>query len=156
MYDNARGYAGSTYIAIGYQLQWGKGKTFSIPFPAQCLHVVATYASTKSADDNSDITVTATSTTGYITHKTYETFFLALGHQPQWGYGNSESTQTFPVKYPNAVIGIYGSKRAINYEYTFAATSITNSNFFMSTRNAEGNSRVIGCNWMAIGQQQTR
>lgn len=23
MYDNARGYAGSTYIAIGYQLQWG-------------------------------------------------------------------------------------------------------------------------------------
>lgn len=60
--------------------QWGKGKTFSIPFPAQCLHVVATYASTKSADDNSDITVTATSTTGYITHKTYETFFLALGH----------------------------------------------------------------------------
>lgn len=60
--------------------QWGKGKTFSIPFPAQCLHVVATYASTKSSDDNSDITVTATSTTGYITHKTYETFFLALGH----------------------------------------------------------------------------
>ena len=70
----------------------------------------------------------------------------------QWGYGNSESTQTFPVKYPKTVIGIYGSKRAINYEYTFAATSITNTNFFMSTRNAEGNSRVIGCNWMAIGQ----
>ena len=70
----------------------------------------------------------------------------------QWGYGNSESTQIFPVKYPNTVIGIYGSKRAINYEYTFAATSITNSNFFMSTRNAEGNGRVIACNWLAIGQ----
>lgn len=83
--------------------------------------------------------------------------WLAIGKaQPQWGYGNSESTQTFPVKYPNAVIGIYGSKRAINYEYTFAATSITNSNFFMSTRNSEGSSRVIACNWLAIGQQQTK
>lgn len=70
----------------------------------------------------------------------------------QWGYGNSESTQTFPLKYPNTVIGIYGSKRAINYEYTFAATSITNTNFFMSTRNSEGSSRVIACNWLAIGQ----
>lgn len=94
MYDNARGYAGSTYIAIGYQLQWG--------------------------------------------------------------YGNSESTQTFPIKFTNSVIGIYGSKRAINYEYTFAATSITNTNFFMSTRNSEGSSRVIACNWLAIGQQQTK
>ena len=71
---------GYVKFANGLILQRGKGKTFSIPFPAQCLHVVATYASTKSADDNSDITVTATSTTGYITHKTYETFFLALGH----------------------------------------------------------------------------
>ena len=47
----------------------------------------------------------------------------------QWGYGNSESTQTFPIKFTNSVIGIYGSKRAINYEYTFAATSITNTSF---------------------------
>ena len=70
----------------------------------------------------------------------------------QWGYGNSESTQTFPIKFTNSVIGIYGSKRAINYEYTFAATSITNTNFFMSTRNSEGSSRVIACNWLAIGQ----
>lgn len=109
MYDNARGYAGSTYIAIGYQLQWGKGKTFSIPFPAQCLHVVATYASTKSSDDNSDITVTATSTTGYITHKTYETFFLALGHQPQWGYytaavGAIYTDVTTPVSFSKCFI----------------------------------------------------
>ena len=76
--------------------------------------------------------------------------------QQQWGYGNSESTQTFPIKFTNSVIGIYGSKRAINYEYTFAATSITNTNFFMSTRNSEGSSRVIACNWLAIGQQQTK
>lgn len=83
-------------------------------------------------------------------------FYLFLGAQPQWGYGNSESTQTFPIKFTNSVIGIYGSKRAINYEYTFAATSITNTNFFMSTRNSEGSSRVIACNWLAIGQQQTK
>ena len=81
---------------------------------------------------------------------------VGIGCQPQWGYGNSESTQTFPIKFTNSVIGIYGSKRAINYEYTFAATSITNTNFFMSTRNSEGNSRVIACNWLAIGQQQTK
>lgn len=83
-------------------------------------------------------------------------FYLFLGAQQQWGYGNSESTQTFPIKFTNSVIGIYGSKRAINYEYTFAATSITNTNFFMSTRNSEGSSRVIACNWLAIGQQQTK
>lgn len=81
---------------------------------------------------------------------------VGIGCQPQWGYGNSESTQTFPIKFTNSVIGIYGSKRAINYEYTFAATSITNTNFFMSTRNSEGSSRVIACNWLAIGQQQTK
>ena len=84
-----------------------------------------------------------------LTRNQLPLFLLA---SKQWGYGNSESTQTFPVKYPKTVIGIYGSKRAINYEYTFAATSITNTNFFMSTRNAEGNSRVIACNWLAIGQ----
>lgn len=84
-------------------------------------------------------------------------YWCAFGvAQQQWGYGNSESTQTFPIKFTNSVIGIYGSKRAINYEYTFAATSITNTNFFMSTRNSEGNSRVIACNWLAIGQQLTR
>lgn len=34
MYDNARGYAGSTYIAIGYQLQWGfTADSMSILFP---------------------------------------------------------------------------------------------------------------------------
>lgn len=77
---------------------------------------------------------------------------ISLAAIEQWGYGNSESTQTFPIKFTNSVIGIYGSKRAINYEYTFAATSITNTNFFMSTRNSEGNSRVIACNWLAIGQ----
>ena len=77
---------------------------------------------------------------------------LFLWVSKQWGYGNSESTQTFPIKFTNSVIGIYGSKRAINYEYTFAATSITNTNFFMSTRNSEGSSRVIACNWLAIGQ----
>lgn len=81
---------------------------------------------------------------------------VGIGCQLQWGYGNSESTQTFPIKFTSSVIGIYGSKRAINYEYTFAATSITNTNFFMSTRNSEGNSRVIACNWLAIGQQQTK
>lgn len=97
--------------------------------------------------------------TGFVFDSRY-TFtglgYLAVCWQKQWGYGNSESTQTFPIKFTNSVIGIYGSKRAINYEYTFAATSITNTNFFMSTRNSEGSSRVIACNWLAIGQQKTK
>ena len=134
MYDNARGYAGSTYIAIGYQLQWGKGKTFSIPFPAQCLHVVATYASTKSADDNSDITVTATSTTGYITHKTYETFFLALGHQPQWGVwncslGRTSVTVTLPIAFENMCTVALATPTGAPWDGvgTYAITSRTTS-----------------------------
>ena len=38
---------------------------------------------------------------------------ISLATIEQWGYGNSESTQTFPIKFTNSVIGIYGSKRAI-------------------------------------------
>lgn len=46
MYDNARGYAGSTYIAIGYQLQWGKptvrgNNIFPIPFPNSALAITS-------------------------------------------------------------------------------------------------------------------
>ena len=135
------------WIVIGCQPQWGKGKTFSIPFPAQCLHVVATYASTKSSDDNSDITVTATSTTGYITHKTYETFFLALGHQPQWGYVKSTKV-TFPIQFNiiYTVLGnAHGSNNSNNDHYFLASFSTTEASFNYSNMN------FTGLSWIAIG-----
>lgn len=177
MYANnaGTGYANANifYLFLGAQQQWGftlfepatyKNVNFTLP-----LAVNGTFCAFSTGYDVKGSTFLWHSmshfnninvgVTGFVFDSRY-TFtglgYLAICWQKQWGYGNSESTQTFPVKYPKTVIGIYGSKRAINYEYTFAATSITNTNFFMSTRNAEGNSRVIGCNWMAIGQQQTR
>lgn len=133
--------------------QWGKGKTFSIPFPAQCLHVVATYASTKSSDDNSDITVTATSTTGYITHKTYETFFLALGHQPQWGIniGGAVQTSTLPITFTNVFLAVASTST----EWCCPGCSATNTT--VTTRAYQSNRPDVAqpndVNWIVIGCQ---
>lgn len=132
------------WIVIGCQPQWGKGKTFSIPFPAQCLHVVATYASTKSSDDNSDITVTATSTTGYITHKTYETFFLALGHQPQWGMNRTNGIYSFPIPFTEALCCFGGGGAGSGYYDNASAYSNTQVYVY-----SDGSSRFVS--WIAIG-----
>ena len=177
MYANnaGTGYANANifYLFLGAQPQWGftvfdpvdyKNVNFTLP-----LSVNGTFCAFSTGYDPKGSTFLWHSmshfnnvnvgVTGFVFDSRY-TFtglgYLAVCWQKQWGYGNSESTQTFPIKFTNSVIGIYGSKRAINYEYTFAATSITNTNFFMSTRNSEGSSRVIACNWLAIGQQQTK
>ena len=68
----------------------------------------------------------------------------------QWGYSNSETTVNFPMTFGSVLI-ILGTKRAIQYEYTVAATDITNTKFYLSTRNNSGSSRVIACNWIALG-----
>ena len=177
MYANnaGTGYANANifYLFLGAQPQWGftvfdpvdyKNVNFTLP-----LSVNGTFCAFSTGYDPKGSTFLWHSmshfnnvnvgVTGFVFDSRY-TFtglgYLAVCWQKQWGYGNSESTQTFPIKFTNSVIGIYGSKRAINYEYTFAATSITNTNFFMSTRNSEGSSRVIACNWLAIGQQKTK
>lgn len=166
------GGSGKYWCAFGVaQQQWGKTisgnnvKTkFPIAFTAFCMLSVSVNSSNGNAAESvfrngfgyTNKTLSDWILRGPTGDATYFADYIAIGCQPQWGYGNSESTQTFPIKFTNSVIGIYGSKRAINYEYTFAATSITNTNFFMSTRNSEGNSRVIACNWLAIGQQQTK
>lgn len=144
--------------------QWGfeetETKTIAFPISFESIKYVflsKIYGPASGGADTVAYNFFRKSLTGVSFDYAYTRNWLAIGgQQQQWGYGNSESTQTFPIKFTNSVIGIYGSKRAINYEYTFAATSITNTNFFMSTRNSEGNSRVIACNWLAIGQQQTK
>lgn len=68
----------------------------------------------------------------------------------QWGYSNSETTVNFPMTFGSVLI-ILGTKRAIQYEYTVAATDITSTKFYLSTRNNSGSSRVIACNWIALG-----
>lgn len=151
------------YIAIGCQPQWGaSGYAVTFPIALNVVYNVLSIPQTTASTSNAywgRFYITALNKNGFNVSDTGagSNRWIAIGSaQPQWGYGNSESTQTFPIKFTNSVIGIYGSKRAINYEYTFAATSITNTNFFMSTRNSEGSSRVIACNWLAIGQQQTK
>lgn len=152
------------WLAIGgKQPQWGaSGYAVTFPIAFNVVYNVLSIPQTTASTSNAywgRFYITALTKNGFNVSDTGagSNRWIAIGSaQPQWGYGNSESTQTFPIKFTNSVIGIYGSKRAINYEYTFAATSITNTNFFMSTRNSEGNSRVIACNWLAIGQQQTK
>ena len=70
----------------------------------------------------------------------------------QWGFSNSETTVNFPITFGSVFI-ILGTKRAIQYEYAVAATDITTTKFFLSTRNGSGSSRVIACNWFALGNQ---
>lgn len=151
------------WIIIGCQPQWGaSGYAVTFPIAFNVVYNVLSIPQTTASTSNAywgRFYITALNKNGFNVSDTGagSNRWIAIGSaQPQWGYGNSESTQTFPIKFTNSVIGIYGSKRAINYEYTFAATSITNTNFFMSTRNSEGSSRVIACNWLAIGQQQTK
>lgn len=143
--------------------QWGaSGYAVTFPIAFNVVYNVLSIPQTTASTSNAywgRFYITALTKNGFNVSDTGagSNRWIAIGSaQQQWGYGNSESTQTFPIKFTNSVIGIYGSKRAINYEYTFAATSITNTNFFMSTRNSEGSSRVIACNWLAIGQQQTK
>lgn len=62
MYDNARGYAGSTYIAIGYQLQWG------IVYAEQGYIIVTlplAYSSNKYVVIGQDLDYTSNDTDGY-------------------------------------------------------------------------------------------
>lgn len=146
--------------------QWGINtggavRTSTLPIPFTNVFLAVASTSSEWCCPGCSATNTTVTTRAYQSNRPdvaqpNDVNWIIIGCQPQWGYGNSESTQTFPIKFTNSVIGIYGSKRAINYEYTFAATSITNTNFFMSTRNSEGSSRVIACNWLAIGQQQTK
>lgn len=167
MYANnaGTGYANANifYLFLGAQQQWGaSGYAVTFPIAFNVVYNVLSIPQTTASTSNAywgRFYITALTKNGFNVSDTGagSNRWIAIGSaQPQWGYGNSESTQTFPIKFTSSVIGIYGSKRAINYEYTFAATSITNTNFFMSTRNSEGNSRVIACNWLAIGQQQTK
>lgn len=169
-------FIGSSYVScvgIGCQLQWGTNTTgsrttrteaYPLPYSEFCLPIVSgkgyvgglNYGFGVGVTNFGLTSVTIANNSEDSSYRWTGYTYIVVGAQPQWGYGNSESTQTFPIKFTNSVIGIYGSKRAINYEYTFAATSITNTNFFMSTRNSEGSSRVIACNWLAIGQQQTK
>ena len=168
-YDNSAGNTYANWLALGCQLQWGyyvesqnptDYRYWSIPFTSHYITIATkTYYEPKEEAVPWLVGIDMQKfICGYGANFIGSSYVscVGIGCQPQWGYGNSESTQTFPIKFTNSVIGIYGSKRAINYEYTFAATSITNTNFFMSTRNSEGNSRVIACNWLAIGQQQTK
>lgn len=121
MYDNARGYAGSTYIAIGYQLQWGftlfepvdyKNINFTLP-----LAVNGTFCAFSTGYDAKGSTFLWHSmshfnninvgVTGFVFDSRY-TFtglgYLAICWQKQWGYIESLSGTrdlNLPLAYVN-------------------------------------------------------
>lgn len=85
MYDNARGYAGSTYIAIGYQLQWGYSTSTGVTFPIafrECYAVVSNAHSntTGNTDHYHLLSWSATGASfGYWNMSFYGTLYIALG-----------------------------------------------------------------------------
>lgn len=83
MYDNARGYAGSTYIAIGYQLQWGysssRTATFPIPFPTAALFVVAIPKTTSTSATATGAEYLGTTSVNLYLHGTSGWYFVG-GH----------------------------------------------------------------------------
>lgn len=120
MYDNARGYAGSTYIAIGYQLQWGftlfepvdyKNINFTLP-----LAVNGTFCAFSTGYDAKGSTFLWHSmshfnninvgVTGFVFDSRY-TFtglgYLAICWQKQWGF-DSGTTEKNIVILPLPVI----------------------------------------------------
>ena len=120
MYDNARGYAGSTYIAIGYQLQWGKilGDTvnlkiitFPVPFNESFGGVALFNGDPVAAAEYATITdVTNTNFKIYMYANNAGTgyananiFYLFLGAQQQWGF-DSGTTEKNIVILPLPVI----------------------------------------------------
>lgn len=65
----------------GIIFQWGKGKTFPIEFPTQCLFVSATIGGIYgNANSNDDIYVNSISKTGFTTYRNYNTYFFAIGY----------------------------------------------------------------------------
>lgn len=70
MYDNARGYAGSTYIAIGYQLQWGfdSGTTEKniVILPLPVINPLAGFACLTDSNGTGDIGIKSMSSTSIV------------------------------------------------------------------------------------------
>ena len=74
MYDNARGYAGSTYIAIGYQLQWGENvgggaQTVSLPISFEVAFTAVVSSDSSWCNASCHITTTTITTMNYQSNR---------------------------------------------------------------------------------------
>lgn len=101
MYDNARGYAGSTYIAIGYQLQWGySGYAVNFPISFDIVYNVLSIPQNTASTSNSywgRFYITNLTKNGFTVSDTGagSNRWLAIGKaQPQWGYYVESQSET--------------------------------------------------------------
>lgn len=110
MYDNARGYAGSTYIAIGYQLQWGySGYAVNFPISFDIVYNVLSIPQNTASTSNSywgRFYITNLTKNGFTVSDTGagSNRWLAIGKaQPQWGYqvvhGTNPVTYNLPISF---------------------------------------------------------
>lgn len=173
MYDNARGYAGSTYIAIGYQLQWGKilGDTvnlkiitFPVPFNESFGGVALFNGDPVAAAEYATITdVTNTNFKIYMYANNAGTgyananiFYLFLGAQQQWGFtGRNIKTWVYPIQFNNVfgVVGTWNRSSGAIYE-SITIDKITNISCGIDGAWSGGSSVKYECLTIAIGLQQ--
>ena len=173
MYDNARGYAGSTYIAIGYQLQWGftlfepvdyKNINFTLP-----LAVNGTFCAFSTGYDAKGSTFLWHSmshfnninvgVTGFVFDSRY-TFtglgYLAICWQKQWGFtGRNIKTWVYPIQFNNVfgVVGTWNRSSGAIYE-SITIDKITNISCGIDGAWSGGSSVKYECLTIAIGLQQ--
>lgn len=154
MYDNARGYAGSTYIAIGYQLQWGySGYAVNFPISFDIVYNVLSIPQNTASTSNSywgRFYITNLTKNGFTVSDTGagSNRWLAIGKaQPQWGYVKSTKV-TFPIQFNiiYTVLGnAHGSNNSNNDHYFLGSFSTTEASFYYSNMN------FTGLSWIAIG-----
>lgn len=157
MYDNARGYAGSTYIAIGYQLQWGINiggavQTSTLPITFTNVFLAVASTSTEWCCPGCSATNTTVTTRAYQSNRPdvaqpNDVNWIVIGCQPQWGYVKSTKV-TFPIQFNiiYTVLGnAHGSNNSNNDHYFLASFSTTEASFNYSNMN------FTGLSWIAIG-----
>lgn len=164
MYDNARGYAGSTYIAIGYQLQWGftlfepvdyKNINFTLP-----LAVNGTFCAFSTGYDVKGTTFLWHSmshfnninvgVTGFVFDSRY-TFtglgYLAICWQKQWG-ANLHGWVIFPIPFSQFRRLVTNHQGKVFMD-SKAVESNSLSGFTLDVRNNNDSSE--DAQWIAIG-----
>lgn len=171
MYDNARGYAGSTYIAIGYQLQWGftlfepvdyKNINFTLP-----LAVNGTFCAFSTGYDAKGSTFLWHSmshfnninvgVTGFVFDSRY-TFtglgYLAICWQKQWGYAaltsqNKSVSTNITMPNNNYIVQLTSDFTVTSDGYgALACVSRSTTNFIVTKDFGETNKHAF---WLIIG-----
>lgn len=158
MYDNARGYAGSTYIAIGYQLQWGySGYAVNFPISFDIVYNVLSIPQNTASTSNSywgRFYITNLTKNGFTVSDTGagSNRWLAIGKaQPQWGKPTVRGNNIFPIPFPNSALAI--TSAGIGGWHTVDVSIVNNNSYSVLgwATDSPSSARISLPNVIAIG-----